>query len=204
VNDAEKPGLIVFLRFPALGKVKSRIARTTGEEKALSIYHQLTSCTLQLVEGSPFQTYLFYDGGLPDLGSRLPNAIYFSQARGDLGERIIDAFQKILSLHSTAIIIGSDCPELSSSHLAEATKQLEKHDIVIGPSNDGGYYLFGCKKIFPFLFEDIKWSSEVVAEQTISKAESLGLSVYELSPLQDIDTESDWVEYLERISAGKN
>ncbi len=101
------------------------------------------------------------------------------------------AFQYVLNSQSKAIIIGSDCPDISSQIIEEAFIRLDKHDCVIGPSEDGGYYLLGMKKLHSALFEDIEWSSSKVMEQTIRKIESLQLSYTQLPKLNDIDTIDD-------------
>ena len=117
----------------------------------------------------------------------------YPQESGDLGERMAKAFKFVLELDFTqAFIIGTDCPDLNEEHLAQGISFLEKKDIVIGPANDGGYYLLGMKKWQPELFQGVSWSTSKVLEQTLAQAHSLGLSSSLLETLIDIDTKEDW------------
>ena len=187
-------GLIVFLRLPVKGKVKTRIAATAGIDNALRIYNQLTTITLNLASSLEIPAYLFYEGGLPEEG-RKNSFYYFEQAGGDLGRKMETAIQLILQKHSKAIIIGSDCPELSAGDIYLTIHQLEGHDFVIGPATDGGFYLLGCKKFLPGMFEDIQWSTPQVRDSLIKNIEAAGSSCQQLRMLHDIDVEEDWIRY---------
>jgi rSAM/selenodomain-associated transferase 1 len=194
-SSAGNCGLIIFLRFPEVGKVKSRLAETLGHETAFKIYLELSEITLQLAKSVTIPVYLFYTGGLPDFKDRYPTFHYLQQAEGDLGEKMMDAFQYVLDRHHKAIIIGSDCPYISNTDLFLAIELQDTHDVVLGPSTDGGYYLLGCKKMHPLLFDSIAWSTSSVLDQTIEKIKQSGLSYSLLQTLSDIDTEEDWVRY---------
>ena len=189
-------GLIVFLRNPVKGKVKTRLAATTGDDVALEIYKELISITLGQVTDLDVPTYLFYEGGLPAPEKRLSVFTYMLQSPGDLGRKMADALSFVLNRHQKAIIIGSDCPYLSEAILREGVSALAETDIVIGPALDGGYYLLGCKKVHPALFEGINWSTASVLDQTKSQIKKESLTCTYLSPLADIDTEDDWKKYL--------
>lgn len=187
--------LIVFLRLPVLGKVKSRIASTEGDVRALEIYLQLTAITLELAAQSDQPVYLFYEGGLPQLSDQQPGYTYLPQSTGDLGKKMADAFSLVLKNHAKAVLIGSDCPSLTTAVLNEAFHHLDLNDIVLGPSMDGGYYLIGCKKVHPLLFKGISWSTPSVLTTTIERARNEGLTFCLLEELMDIDTASDWHQY---------
>lgn len=187
--------LIVFLRLPVKGKVKTRIASTEGDDQALAIYVQLMDITLDLAAQSDRYVYLFYEGGLPQLPDQQPAFTYLQQSPGDLGKKMADAFSQVLKNHPKAVLIGSDCPTLSKAILEEAYSLLDQNDIVLGPSRDGGYYLIGCKKVLPLLFDGISWSTPSVLTTTIAKARNEGLTFCLLEELMDIDTADDWHQY---------
>jgi len=194
VNPADA-GLAVFLRKPEKGKVKTRLAATIGDDAALDIYEQLISTTLGQVAQLDIPTYLFYAGGLPATETRLPVFTYMQQHAGDLGRKMADALTFVLSRHQKAVIIGSDCPYLSASILRESFSEMDETDLVIGPALDGGYYLLGCKKMHPRLFEGNNWSTALVLEQTKAKIIEENLTCTYLQPLADIDTEEDWKKF---------
>lgn len=186
-------GCIVFLRLPEKGKVKTRIAATAGHDQALDIYRHLTTLTLQVVSRLDIPVYLFYEGGLP---AHLNHTFhYFTQAEGDLGFKMESAIHLVLQKHEKAIIIGSDCPDLSHHVIHEAILQLDGHDFVIGPAADGGIYLLGCKRLLPDMFSNIPWSTSLVRDSIVKAINKHGKSLYELRTLHDIDVEEDWIRY---------
>ena len=98
------------------------------------------------------------------------------------------------------IIIGTDCFELSSFILLDAFTALDEKEVVIGPSEDGGYYLLGMRQFFPFLFEEKAWSTDSVYSSTVQQLVIQNIR-YEILPiLNDIDTEDDWKQYLQQQS----
>jgi rSAM/selenodomain-associated transferase 1 len=185
--------LIVFFRLPVHGKVKSRLARSVGDGKALVIYLWLTQQTIHAVRSFSIPLYFFYDGGLPDDTARLPGVRYYKQGSGDLGKRMLDAFSIVLNKFKKVIIIGSDCPDLNESIVHEAIHWLDEVDVVIGPATDGGYYLLGCKRLMPSLMEGIAWSTSNVLTETIERCQQAGATYSLLPSLPDIDTEEDWL-----------
>ena len=192
---AQNCGLIIFLRFSELGKVKTRIAEELGDEEALKIYNHLTDITLQMAVNLSIPVYLFYNGGLPGENERHPSFHYFPQAKGALGDKITDALKHVFQLHQSVIIIGSDCPGLSAQDIDQAIRLLEEYDVVIGPASDGGYYLLGCREYIPELFTSIDWSTPAVLLQTIAKLKDQGNSYISLRTLEDIDTAAAWYRY---------
>lgn len=94
------------------------------------------------------------------------------------------------------MIIGSDCPDLTPEMLHACCRSLDETDIVLGPADDGGYYLLGCTEHYPALFTNIKWSTPSVLEQTIEKIQGANLSYSLLEKLYDIDTAEDWIRYV--------
>ncbi|HMG14641.1 MAG TPA: TIGR04282 family arsenosugar biosynthesis glycosyltransferase [Saprospiraceae bacterium] len=184
--------LIIFIKNPVLGKVKTRLANAIGEEKALIIYAELLDITRNQVLDLPFKKYLFYSEFI-DGNDHWPEDIFTKevQSGADLGKRMCNAFRHVLSNASKAVIIGSDCPELSSQVIEKAFFLLDSNDVVIGPSSDGGYYLLGMKALHIDLFSGISWSSSEVLSSSITKLEMAALSYSLLEVLDDIDQVED-------------
>ena len=190
--------LIIFIKNPQLGKVKTRLAATVGNEKALQIYHALTDYTRQEAQKllPEISVYVFYSDFV-DMNDGWDNSIFQKRVQQgiDLGERMYHAFSEVLQQHKGAIIIGSDCPQLTHEGLSEAFQHLETADFAIGKADDGGYYLLGMQYAEQSLFEGIDWSTENVFLQTIRKMQTLKGKIYYASTLTDIDTEADWLRY---------
>lgn len=186
--------LILFVRNPELGKVKTRLAATVGQEAALRIYRQLLQHTLHITQSLPARKYVFYAGAVPQSDSwQAAGYRQRLQSEGDLGEKMRRAFETVFGDGcQQAVIIGSDCPELTSPIVALAFEQLRHHDVVIGPAEDGGYYLLGMKMVHPALFAGMQWSTATVYDATMRSIRQLGLDAYILPRLADIDTEEDW------------
>lgn len=190
-------GVIVFVKNPQLGKVKTRLAATLGDEKALEIYNKLVDYTRTVLLGiEGVKKYVYYSDFI-DSEDEWSNGIFEKklQVHGGLGSKITYALKNTFNTCDQVIIIGSDCPQLTSDHIKEAFEQLDAVDLVIGPSHDGGYYLLGINKLHPELFEGINWSTEHVFNETIKKAQSLNLSTSTLETLSDVDFEEDWVKF---------
>ena len=193
-----KEALIIFIKNPQPGKVKTRIAATTGDEKALEIYKHLLQYTCRITKDLPQDKWLFYSEFIDEKDS-WSNDIYHKQIQSgdDLGQKMLNAFKFCFDKGYEKIsIIGSDMMEISASTLHNAFAQLKKHDIVIGPAKDGGYYLLGMNKLHPILFQNKSWSTSTVMTDTLADSKKLGLTHYELPTLCDIDTEADWNAYL--------
>lgn len=186
-----KEALIIFVRNPVLGKVKSRLASTIGGEKALQVYKHLLNHTKSITEKLPLAKFVYYADAVTenDIWNGYEKKL---QCGNTLGERMQMAFSELFSAgYSGICIIGSDCHAISSADIESAFEKLNQHDLVIGPAADGGYYLLGCKKNIPELFINKKWGSPAVLEATLADAVKLKLSVYKLQMLNDIDEEKD-------------
>lgn len=189
-----KDCLVIFLKNPKLGNVKTRIAATLGDQKALDIYLELLDTTIINTADKGFETLLFFSENLNDL-SQYPYERRL-QVSGDLGNKLKSAFDEVLNTMDKCLIIGSDCPYINNEIILEAFQSLQDHDLVLGPTPDGGYYLIGLKQNEKSLFEDISWSTDSVFAQTISAAKNAKLSTYLLPILTDVDHASDWDDYL--------
>ena len=193
--------LIVFAKFPEPGKVKTRLAKDLGESRAAEIYSSMALDIISRVSRSGlYDTVIFYDP--PE--KRKEIAIWLGDCKNikaehlipqtgcTLGERIAAAFQTVLSTEDKkAVIIGTDCTEVSAGIIEDSFEALREYDVLIGPSEDGGYYLLGLKSFIPELFQDIEWSTERVLEQTVNRIRQMGISHKLLEPLRDIDNIHD-------------
>jgi len=186
--------LIIFAKNPILGEVKTRIAATMGEEKALAIYYFLLTHTANVTDGLSCDKAVYYSNYI-DYEDKWDNNIYqkFLQKGDDLGIRIEQAFDKAFEdQYQKVCIIGTDCLEINSEIIQSAFGKLENHDAVIGPAVDGGYYLLGIKKPMSELFKNKNWGSSGVLESTLSDFSAFNKQYFLLPMLNDIDTEADW------------
>lgn len=188
-----KQALIIFSKNEVYGKVKTRLAATTSHELALAMYRTLLKHTHEITSLLNVQKIVFYSDYIDhqDLWDT-HNYQKRLQIGYDLGQRMTNAFADIFDEGAElSVIIGTDCPELSSALIIESFDRLKLHDVVIGPAKDGGYYLLGMKKLKLDLFQEIDWSTDRVLSQTLNVCEEKNLSVFLLRELMDIDTEED-------------
>ncbi|MGA9649818.1 TIGR04282 family arsenosugar biosynthesis glycosyltransferase [Pedobacter sp.] len=185
--------IVVFLKNLTLGKVKTRLAATTGDQKALEVYGQLVEHTLNQVIAPAQDTVLYFSDSLNEDLPVIEKEFSLRLQKGsDLGERMSNALQEVFELSAQKVlIIGTDCPGLDSSIIEKAFHALDTHQVVVGPATDGGYYLLGMKNFHQCLFEDIPWSTSKVLELTLQKCASHKLSYKLLIELSDIDDEND-------------
>jgi uncharacterized protein len=195
-----KNALIIFIKNPQLGKVKTRLARTMGDEKALDIYNELTHITRENAKIlRAVKRHVFYSDFI-DKTDGWSSKLFekWVQIGEDLGARMANAFSEIFKKQEKVCIIGSDCPTLSPAIIQQAFEALDTHDFVVGPSTDGGYYLLGISKsvdAFQFVFENMEWSTETVLAETVKRISGKGKSLYFLPELTDIDEEKDWIAF---------
>jgi len=190
--------LIIFTRYPEPGKVKTRLVPAVGTEGAAALHRDMTSYVMTwvtiLAAKKPVEIELRYDGGTQaQMASWLgPGLTCVAQGNGDLGARMAKAFQdNFQSGGGPAVLIGTDCPQLTMFHVQKAFDVLKRYDVVIGPSADGGYYLIGLKREAPELFQSVEWGTGIVLQQTLDKAREKNLSVCRLNVLSDVDLPSD-------------
>jgi uncharacterized protein len=199
--------LIIFLKYPEPGKVKTRLAKAIGNEKACLIYKQLAEKVITNIcqkNRELYDIYVFFTPAdkkhaiktwlTPVFDKNGGVDVYYKSQSGDsLGERMSLAFREILQERhrKKGIIIGADCPEIDASLIEDAFEVLREKDVVIGPAHDGGYYLFGMSKYIQDLFADIDWSTDRVFKQTMEKVYKNNLACTILRTLRDIDTWED-------------
>jgi hypothetical protein len=200
-NNYNVYSIIVFVKNPVEGRVKTRIAATVGHAKAVEVYTELLHHTRQVIEdflemmpSSPFFRVQIYYGdelNTNDLWDTLP-VQKFLQKGADLGERMYNAFaQEFATGAKRVVIIGSDCFGLKPIHLKNAFDQLTAQEAVIGPAIDGGYYLLGLKRMHPSVFQNKSWSQPILFEETLAALKHYPIVL--LQSLSDIDT---WEDYL--------
>lgn len=183
--------LIVFCKVPVPGRVKTRLARDIGDSKALRVHQYLLTKLENTLAGSDLTVWWFSDASWPEMEARYGDRFRL-QAGSDLGERMHCALQEVQALTgSHPVLIGSDCPDISISIINKAFRDLEKYDVVFGPSLDGGYYLVGTSGEFPFLFTGQSWSSPDVLKVSLEKCHIHKISVSLVDTLLDIDEYRD-------------
>ncbi len=187
--------VLIFTRNPELGKVKSRLAKGVGQENALEIYKKLLSHTKDVVSTLNCTKRVGYSVKVRD-NDMWDNAIFekFQQEGEDLGVRMYNAFQEAFADgYDNVLIIGSDLYDLRASHINEAFNALQSNDAVIGPAQDGGYYLLGMNKLVKDVFYNKEWGGDTVFEQTMKNLSTK--SVHKLTMLNDIDYAEDLLPY---------
>lgn len=194
--------IVVFVKNAVPGKVKTRLAKTIGDQEALEVYLRLLEITKREVLKVDANKEIWYawDIGKDDIWEEE----LFSkkiQIDGDLGEKMKNAFEDSFKTGcNKMVLIGSDCPTLTSEIMEEAFAKLDENDVVFGPSEDGGYYLIGMSSYKPEVLEGIDWSTERVMEQTELRAQENEIKLAKLQVLNDIDNEHDWNEYLANLN----
>ncbi|MBB3033588.1 TIGR04282 family arsenosugar biosynthesis glycosyltransferase [Alteriqipengyuania lutimaris] len=188
------PEIAIFARWPEPGKAKTRLIPALGEQGAADLYARLLELTVREARESGLPFHLRVTGDDPArfrelLGEDLDVR---DQGDGDLGDRLA-------RVPTPGIMIGSDCPGLTAALLREAATVLPNRDAVIGPAQDGGYWLLGLSEPCPQLFTNMAWSTPAVFAETLRRFERLGISPHLLPELADIDTGDNldaWPELL--------
>jgi rSAM/selenodomain-associated transferase 1 len=195
--------LLIFVRTPRPGKVKTRLARSLGDEKAAEFYRLCTDATIGEIKqlSRVVERYIFFAEPVDTYEMSHLDSLGFNaavQEGENLGRRLCNAFSRVLENGAQkVVIVASDVPDLSASIMKEAISSLDNSDVVIGPCYDGGYYLIGMKELHEQLFHGIPWGTERVYQQTLDAAKEKGLTVIQLPILIDIDTEADLRQWSE-------
>ena len=187
--------MIIFVKNPELGKCKTRLAATIGDEKALNFYQNMLKRTKEVAGKVDADKAIYYSSFI-DKNDLWPNEPPFCKQlqkhNPDLGIKMQSAFEEAFQDgYESVCIIGSDCYTLDEEVIEQAFKLLESKEVVLGPSNDGGYYLLGMNQLHTQLFKYKKWSTESVASDTVQDFKNLKLEFELLKELTDIDNEED-------------
>lgn len=189
--------LVVLAKAPRPGLAKTRLAaegRRTLEQAAQLARAFLEDTLASVRAASVERRWLGFtpEDAAGEFAERAPDFERFAQARGDLGARIADAFERAFAAGAArAVVIGSDAPQLGAARIESALAELGRCELVLGPARDGGYYLIGLARPRPELFEGLAWSTERVLAQTLAHAQRAGLRVALLDELDDIDGDAE-------------
>ncbi len=202
--DQDKNLLIIFIKNPIEGLVKSRLAASIGDYPAFLIYKELLKKARDLAISTPFAKAVFYSNFIDD-NDIWENDLFgkFLQRDDGVGNRMKNAFaDSFLDGFERVVLTGSDIIGLTPEIIEQAFAGLDNSDVVLGPAKDGGYYLVGMNKLHTGLFRDIDWSTEKVLSQTLNKVKSLNLSLSLLPELSDLDRFDDF-QYLSKSDQQK-
>ena len=217
-SDAPTPAqtrvLGIFAKAWDQGKVKTRLAKTLGDNVAAEVYLRLLVLHLKRFAQAGELRSIAYSPATDQtrqrfadlIASHLPAATWRlePQIESDLGTRMNGFFEhqfKASPDGARVVLIGSDAPRLTPQIVDTAFEFLKQHDVVLGPSTDGGYYLVGLSRSAEAIFQGIDWSTELVLQQTLSVCEQHGFSVAQLPALTDIDHEEDLSQELNLLDS---
>jgi len=202
--EAPSALLMQFAKWPEAGRVKTRLIPALGASGALEAHITLTLAVLDNLCGSGLPVQFWWDRAVeavPEDAQEVVRAIEHHGLRqrvqqgANLGERMLGALEAGLQSHTLALIVGSDCPSVEPEYVRQAVARLKECDVILGPSDDGGYVLIGVRRVVPHMLDDIVWGTEHVLEQTCERLEELGLSVGLLEPRWDVDEPEDWARF---------
>ena len=193
---------LVFSKAPVPGTVKTRLSPAVNETDAAQIYKGLVERTLNMISAvdnlgvqlwcTPVIDHPFF----LECREKYELDLYL-QCGGNLGDRMQAAIKETLWGDNSVLVIGCDCPELQAEDLSTARDKLRSgYDVVLGPSEDGGYYLIGMKELNPEIFRGISWGGATVLGETRNRIAKMGLSCYELPVHWDVDDGDDLARYL--------
>lgn len=195
------PTILFFLKAPRPGLVKTRLAVDLGDEAACEVYRQLAADSLaQIPEGWPVRVHYAPADAEDEMRRWLGDRpTYLPQPEGDLGDRLTTACDQAFAADaSSVILLGGDCPELHKDHLQECARHLEKNETVIGPANDGGYWLLGLPTPHPELFVEMPWSTSEVLPLTLERLKAVHRTPAILQTLEDIDDLPSYKRHLKK------
>jgi uncharacterized protein len=192
------PRLVLFARYPSAGAAKTRLIPALGADGAAALHKRLTERTVDILCATGLPVELYYTGAAKAEfeswlgGPRLRHGLKLvEQAQGDLTDRLLAALNP-----APVIFFGADTPDLDPSHVAAAVAALDTQDVVLGPAEDGGYYLIGMKRALPELLTDMPWSTDQVMPETLRRLKVLEVATAILDTLHDCDRPEDLQRWL--------
>ncbi|HUI44655.1 MAG TPA: TIGR04282 family arsenosugar biosynthesis glycosyltransferase [Nitrospirota bacterium] len=194
--------VILFVKLPEKGKVKSRLATSLDGDVVLRLYECMVLDAIDMLNGGHYSFRICFDP--PEASDRIRQWLgdaysYVPQLGDDLGEKMEKAFSRVFSDEvREAVLIGSDVPGVTAAIIDEAFEALAAHDSVIGPASDGGYYLIGFRKgaLCPDVFHHMTWSTASVFEETVRRLRRALCSVHVLPERTDVDKKEDLLTLL--------
>ncbi len=196
----ERTAIVIMAKMPVPGNVKTRLCPPLTPEESATLYSAFLEDTVHKVDRiQHVGKFIALDGNTSLKGpvstiGTLPvpdTYTVIDQGEGDLGERINRVLGILFKSFDRVLVIGADSPTMPCEVLESAVDELSDYDVVIGPSQDGGYYLLGLRGYFESLFDRIDWSTDVVLQQTLDRIRAGGLTVKQLLTWYDIDTPAD-------------
>lgn len=194
--------LIIFVKNKIVGQTKTRLAAGIGNQRAMEVYERLLSHTHHTTRCLACRKVVYFSKEVEKDSLWNDGNFNLSLQKGhDLGLRMQQAFDEQFAQGAERVcIIGSDTFEITPDVIQQAFRALETKDVVIGPAQDGGYYLLGMKELQPEFFRHKAWSTESVLEQTLIDCERLQLTHYLLPVLNDIDQKEDWLAHQRKVT----
>ncbi|SFM43617.1 TIGR04282 family arsenosugar biosynthesis glycosyltransferase [Marinobacter zhejiangensis] len=202
----KSPVLIIqFAKWPQAGRVKTRLVPALGEQGAMEAHICLSLQVLDNLSKSGYPLQLWWDRPLdqPPIEAQsllaklsLVGAEQCFQSGENLGERMSRALAEGLTQYPRVIIVGSDCPSVNAGYIDEALLALEQNDVVLGPSDDGGYVLIGTRKVVPDMLANIQWGTDRALAETVERLTENKLTVALLETRWDVDEPDDWQRFL--------
>ncbi|WP_242202228.1 TIGR04282 family arsenosugar biosynthesis glycosyltransferase [Aestuariivivens insulae] len=182
--------LIVFVKNLKLGKVKTRLAKTIGDQAAFEVYAELVKLTERATQTLAIDKRIYFSDAI--IKTQWKNEFKAIQQGKDLGERMLNAFKKGFEEgYERIVLIGSDLPDISETHIKNAFAALQEVNVTFGPAEDGGYYLVGLSELHPNVFIDKPWSTSHLLDDTLLELKRNNIAYKLLEPLNDIDTFED-------------
>jgi hypothetical protein len=182
------PRLVLFTRYPTAGACKTRLIPALGATEAAALHRRLTERTVAVLKASGAPVEVAYTGAnAAQFATWLgPDVTLTEQMAGDLTARLLACLDP-----APVIFFGADTPDLAPQHVEAAIAALERHDVVIGPAEDGGYYLIGMRTALPELLTDMPWSTDQVLPETLARLARRGIAPVLLETLADCDRPED-------------
>jgi uncharacterized protein len=207
--EPKLPTLLVFLKYPAPGQVKTRLAEVIGSEEAARLYRQWISVVLSKLQPLRGDVRLvgYFDGAsLDKFDEWRPLADnWWPQPVTDLGSRLEMGFQRAFAESAPCCLaVGTDCLELKADDVTAAALALQDNHAVFGPAQDGGYYLVGTRSLLPDFFHGIRWSSRHTLQDHLRRCSENGRSVHLLQSRRDIDSYDALLAYRESMNSAMN
>ena len=182
--------LIIFVKNIKLGKVKTRLAKTIGNEGAFEVYKKLVQITEQETKKVNTTRHIYFSDVI--INSKWENDDKFVQKGNDIGDRMLNAFKDGFEKgYEHIVLIGSDLPDITPDIINKGFSTLDKSSTVFGPAEDGGYYLIGMTNLIPSIFINKPWSQPNLLNETLYDLETKHISFNLLKKLNDIDTIND-------------
>ncbi len=182
--------IIVFVKNIKLGKVKTRLAKTIGDQAAFEVYKELVEVTEKATNSTDTDTRIYFSDVV--IEDKWKGGYKAVQKGNNLGERMKHAFKKGFDDgYERIVLIGSDLPDINSEHLKNGLQAMLYNDVVFGPAIDGGYYLIGLSELKDFVFDNKPWSQSNLLDITLKELKQKNITFQLLRPLNDIDTFED-------------